>query len=95
VSLRALRILRVPRVAWTLGVIVAVYLSLGALFEHLTQVRGLITPGGAPNLDVVATGVAYLLARMVVRFGLPFVAALSAARWVANRVLDRVRARRQ
>ena len=94
-SLRTSRTMRIPRVAWTLVMIVTVYLSLGALFEYQTQVRGLITPDGAPNLDVVATGVAYLVVRMVVRFGLPFVAALSAARWVANRVVDRARARRQ
>ena len=60
--------------------IVALYLTLGAFFEHETRVRGLLTPGGAPNVDVIATGGLYLLVRMAVRFGLPFAFSLAVAR---------------
>jgi hypothetical protein len=71
------------------------YLALGAFFEHETQVRGLLTPGGAPNLDVIATGGLYLVSRVAVRFGLPFALALAVARRTVGWLLERRRARGQ
>jgi hypothetical protein len=86
---------RVPRSVWTLGALVALYLALGWLFEHETQARGLLTPGGAPNLDVIAVGGVYLLVRMVVRFGLPFAVALGVVRSTAAVIVARARGRDQ
>lgn len=69
-----------PTAAWALGALVATYLALGWLFARETQVRGLLSPGGTPNLDVVAIGGAYLLVRVAVRFGVPLVAVLAVTR---------------
>ena len=89
------RQVRVPGAAWALGAIVVLYFVLGALFEHEAQVRGLLSPTGAPNIDVVAIGGAYLLVRIAVRFGVPFVAALAGAGRLGAVLLERARARRQ
>ncbi len=88
---------RVPGVAWALGVLLAVYVTLGWVFEHEAEVRGLLSPGGTPNLEVIAVGGAYLLVRLVVRFGVPLVVALAIARRyaapLAATIASRARAR--
>lgn len=84
---------RVPGVAWALGVLLAVYVTLGWVFEHEAEVRGLLSPGGTPNLEVIAVGGAYLLVRLVVRFGVPLVVALALAGRVAVALASRARAR--
>jgi hypothetical protein len=64
---------------------VAAYAALGWLFEHETRTRGLVTPGGTPNLGVLALGAAYLTARITVRFGVPALVAVAAVRWFCDR----------
>lgn len=81
----------VPWTVWAMGAVVAVYFALGWLFEYETRARGLLTPGGAPNLDVIAIGGMYLLLRVVVRFGLPFAIALGVVRRVAAVIAERAR----
>ena len=93
-SLKGLRP-RIPGRVWAGLAVVVVYLGLGAFFEHETQVRGLLTPGGAPNLDVIATGGLYLLVRMGVRFGLPFALSMAVAGRAAGWLLGRMHARGQ
>jgi hypothetical protein len=80
---------RLPRVAWVLGALIATYVALGWLFEWVSQVRGLLSPGGTPNLDVVVLGGVYLLLRVTVRFIVPFVLVFHAARALAVKLLAR------
>jgi hypothetical protein len=65
---------------------VGVYLALGWLFAYETRARGLLTPGGSPNVDVVAIGACYLVLRVVVRFGAPLVVVLAISRVLAARL---------
>jgi hypothetical protein len=65
---------------------VGVYLALGWLFGYETQARGLLTPGGSPNVDVVAIGACYVVLRVVVRFGAPFIVVLAISRVLAARL---------
>ncbi len=76
---------RLPGVVWALGGMVTAYLALGRLFAYEAQARGLLTPGGSPNLDVVAIGGIYLVLRVVVRFGTPFMVVLALTRLVSTR----------
>ena len=85
---------RVPGVAWALGVLLTVYVTLGWVFEHEAEVRGLLSPGGTPNLDVIAVGGAYLLVRLVVRIGVPLVVALTLGGRVVVALASRARSRR-
>ncbi len=80
-----------PRAAWVLGALGASYVGLGWLFEYVSQVRGLLSPGGMPNVDLVILGGAYLLLRVTVRFGVPLVVAGLVARTVAAKLLARSR----
>jgi len=80
---------RLPRVAWVLGALIAAYVSLGWLFDWVSQVRGLLSPGGTPNLDVLVLGGVYLLLRVTVRFVVPFVLAFHVARVLAAKLLAR------
>jgi hypothetical protein len=84
---------RVPGVAWALGVLLTVYVTLGWVFEHEAEVRGLLSSGGTPNLEVIAVGGAYLLVRLVVRIGVPLVVALAIAGRVAVAFASRARSR--
>jgi Co/Zn/Cd efflux system component len=52
-------------------VLLVVYLALEVAFWLLTRSRGLLSPGGAPHLDVLGLGVLFLLARLAVRFTVP------------------------
>jgi hypothetical protein len=86
VSGNARRPWRVPGVVWALVGVVAVYFVLGWLFAHETRVRGLLTPGGSPNLDVLALGGVYLVVRVAVRFGVPLLVSLAAARVIGAKL---------
>lgn len=77
---------RLPGVVWTLGGMVTAYLALGWLFAYETRARGLLTPGGSPNLDVVAIGGVYLVLRVVVRFGAPSIVVLAITRALVARL---------
>jgi hypothetical protein len=83
-SARSARAWRLPGIVWALGGMVTAYLALGWLFAYETQVRGLLTPGGSPNLDVVTIGGAYLVLRVVVRFGAPSIVVLAITRALVN-----------
>ena len=63
----------------------AVYLLLEWVFARVTLSDGLLTPGGLPNLGVVAIGAAYLALRIFVHLGLPVVAVLAVVRAVRER----------
>ncbi len=77
---------RLPGVVWALGGMVTAYLALGWLFAREAQVRGLLTPGGSPNLDVVAIGAVYLVLRVIVRFGAPSIVVLAITRALVARL---------
>ncbi len=62
------------RAAWRLGIPLGIYLVLGAIFARLTELEGLVTPRGAPNLGVMAVGASYLVMRVFVLLVLPGVA---------------------
>ena len=82
--LRSLRALRPSRTAWLLGSVAAVYLALGWLLGLATRTEGLLTPQGAPNGRVVALAVAYMVLRVVVRFGAPFALTLLTLRGLVS-----------
>jgi hypothetical protein len=73
---------------------VGVYLLLEWLFAYVTQTEGLLTPGGRPNLDVLAIGAAYLGTRLVVLGCLPVFAVFAASLRVAEIVVAKRRAAR-
>ncbi len=77
---------RLPGVVWALGGMVTAYLALGWLFAYEAQARGLLAPGGSPNLDVVAIGGVYLVLRVVVRFGAPSIVVLAITRVLVARL---------
>jgi len=65
---------------------VGVYLALGWLFAYEMQARGLLTPGGSPNVDVVALGACYIVLRVVVRTVVPLIVVLVISRVLAARL---------
>jgi hypothetical protein len=74
-----------PSRAWLALAVLAAYEGLGWLFAWATRTQGLLSPGGAPHLGVVALGLVYLVVRVAVRFGLPFGVAWSVASYVSTR----------
>jgi hypothetical protein len=58
----------------------AAALLLEAWFVHETATRGLLSPRGAPHLGVLLLGAVYLVTRVTVRLGAPFLLAYVAVR---------------
>ena len=77
------------RMKRTLGCVVVLggaYAVVGWIFARMTMTEGLVAPRGTPNLDVIATGVAYLGLRVFVRLVLPGAVAFA----IASRVIASV-----
>jgi hypothetical protein len=51
----------------SVAVLAGSYLVADAAFAYVTRTEGLLTPGGSPNLDVLALGAVYLGVRIVAR----------------------------
>ena len=75
---------------WIVALVV-VYVVLGGAFSFASRSRGLLSPGGAPHLDVVVLGIVYLLTRVAVRFAVPGLVAYL----LAARAIDRLRGTRR
>jgi hypothetical protein len=78
----------VLRVVWV-GVMLAGYLGIGWFFDLETRTRGLLSPGGAPHVEVMVLGLVYLTARVLVRVLTPLLLVHAAVSAITDRLRPR------